>query len=236
MKMRNAWCRLLISILLAAICQAQGKPVNNDSDWWSILKEDSHGPQIKPNNSPLDERSSQILGVTLGEKQFEEVGAKLGKATEIGRGDGATGRHQVCYESAQGLDKIHLVFGFGEVEETFYLFAGGPEWNGSDLCVKSSLITERVATASGLKLGLTRRQTEAILDSPDHVDGDRLFYSREIQKKTSPAEFDQMRTEYPQKLSDKDAHEKFDYYDMTMYVEAHFGNSKLDYLAVSRAE
>jgi hypothetical protein len=74
------------------------------------------------------------------------------------------------------------------------------------------------------------------LGSPDHVDGDRLFYSREIQKKTSPAEFDQMRREYPQKLSDKEAHEKFDYYDTTIYVEAHFGNSKLDYLAVSRAE
>jgi hypothetical protein len=234
--MRNAWGTLLISILLVAGCHAQATRVNDNSDWWSILKEDPHGPQIKPNDRPLDERSFQILGVSLSEKQFEQAEAKLGKAAEIGRGDAATGRHQVCYKSAQGLDTIYLIFEFGEVEETFYLFVGGPTWNGSDLCVKSSFITKRVGTASGLKLGITRAQAEAILGSPDHVDGDRLFYSREMQKKTSPTEFDQMRKEYPEKLSDKEAHEKFDYYDVIMYVEAGFGNSKLDYLAVSRAE
>ena len=234
--MRNAWGTLLMSVLLVGVCHAQGTRVNDNSDWWSILKEDPHGPQIKPNNKPLNEGSFRILGVTLSEKQFEVAAARLGKAGEVGRGDAATGRHQVCYESAPEVDKIYLIFEFGEVEETFYLFADGPKWNGSDLCVKSSLITKRVATASGLKLGLTRRQVEAILGPPDHVDNDRLFYSREIQKKTSPAEFDRTRKEYPEKLSDKEAHEKFDYFDMTMYVEAHFGNSKLDYLAVSRAQ
>jgi hypothetical protein len=45
-----------------------------------------------------------------------------------------------------------------------------------------------------------------------------------------------MRKDYPRRLDDKEAHEMFDFYDVGIYIEARFLNSKLTYLAVSRTE
>jgi len=45
-----------------------------------------------------------------------------------------------------------------------------------------------------------------------------------------------MRKEYPESLSDKAAHEKFDSYTEEYYIEIRLVDSRLNYLAVSRTE
>jgi len=225
----------LILILISTVVNAQSVRFNDDSDWWSILREDN-GFEVKPKPTALDDLSFQIAGVSLGEKQFQQLASKFGKTTEIERGDAATGRNQVCYQSAKDGKTIHLIFEFGEVEEIFYLFAGGEEWKGSDLCAKSKLVSPSLSTASGLRLGLTKSQVEAILGPPDFVSGERIVYFREVKKKTTAIEFEQMRKDYPRVLSDQEAHAKFDFFDVDMYVVAKFVNAKLNYLAVSRTE
>ena len=189
---------------MASFCQSQTIRLNDNSDWWSILKDEDHAPGLKPNASLLSEGNFQVLGVTLGEKQFEEASAKLGKASEVERGDAATGRHQICYQSAHKNDHTYLIFELGEVAENFYLFSGEQPWSGSNLCVQSKLVSRHLATASGLKLGITRAELEKTLGAPDRMDRKQLFYWRQG--------------------------------DVGTYLEAHFQNGKLKYLAVSKVE
>ena len=226
---------LLILTLIATVANGQPTRIEDDSDWWSIQREDN-GPEVEPKHKSISALNFQIAGVSLGEKQFEQAVAKLGKTEEIERGDASTGRHQVCYQSAKDGEKLHLIFEFGEVEETFYLFADGKDWEGSDRCARSKLVTASLRTASGLRLGLTRSQVETILGPPDFVSGERIVYSREVRRKTTPREFEQMRKDYPRVLRDEEAHAQFDFFDVGMYIEAKFVNSKLNYLAVSREE
>lgn len=225
---------LLLCALPSLLTQAQSTRLNDHSDWWSILNEDSRGPNVKRNSKPIDDANFQIAGVAISDKQFGQAATKLGKAKEVERGDASTGRHQVCYQSAAGFEKVHLIFEFGEVEGTFYLFAGGQDWKGSELCVKSRTVSTSLGTSSGVKLGLGRPDVEAILGPPDVVKNDRIFYSREVRRRTTPEEFEEMRKDYPAKLTDEEAHKKFDFYDVDEYIEAWFVNSKLTYLAVSR--
>ncbi|MFZ3201701.1 MAG: hypothetical protein WA175_11200, partial [Candidatus Acidiferrales bacterium] len=58
-------------------------------------------------------------------------------------------------------------------------------------------------------------------------------YVREVRQKTTSTQFEQLRREYPQPLSDSEAHEKFDFYSSQIYIEARFGKDGLNYLAVS---
>ena len=131
---------------------------------------------------------------------------------------------------------VHLVFEFGEDESLFYIFAGGRDWKGSNYCVRSTQVSGNLSTASGLRLGLAPQQLEDILGHPDATVGDTLFYFRQVHKKSTPAEFEEQRKEYPEKLSDALAHEKFDFHTVEQYIVAKFANSKLYYLAVQTDE
>lgn len=60
-----------------------------------------------------------------------------------------------------------------------------------------------------------------------------IFYEREVRKRTTQKEFEEVRNQYPAKLTDQEAHQKFDFYDLGVYIEIRFESSKLSYLAVS---
>jgi hypothetical protein len=53
---------------------------------------------------------------------------------------------------------------------------------------------------------------------------------REFQRKATKEEFERSRREYPAALSDKLAHEKFDFLPVTIHLEARFKNLELNYL------
>lgn len=200
---------VLAFVLLPIVCHAQKVRLNDNSDWWSILKNEDQTSGLKPGDKLLDDRNFRILGVAAGENQFEQAFAKLGKATEIDRGDAASARHQVCYQSASKGDTTYLVFELGEVAQNFYIFSGVRNWSGSDLCRHSKLVFRHIATPSGLKLGIDRRELEEILGKPDRVEADEAFYWRQGTVNA---------------------------YDVSTYVEAHFQNDKLEYLALSKVE
>ncbi len=221
--------------LTSLLLNAQTVRIKDNSDWWSLLNEKFDVPQLKVGNQDIKTDNFQIAGITL-DTQFNQIVAKLGKAVEVERGDASTGRHQLCYTSADSPGKMHLVFEFGEVESIFYLFSGGADWKGSGLCAKTKQVSMSSRTASGLRLGLTETQVVAILGKPDMAEPNRLLYSREIEHKTTPEEFQHLRKDYPESLTDQEAHEKFDSYDVQIYIEARFSHSKLSYLAVSNTE
>jgi len=228
------WRILLFPLILSSLSFAQiGTYLTDNSDWWSFVRVDSYGIKVKPGNTELEKKHFGIGGSTLG-SSFETLMAKFGKAAIVSRGDAASGRQQICYEASKHNSKQHLVFEFGEVEETFYLFQDGPAWTGQELCTKIS--STHWVTPSGLKLGITRSQVEKILGPPDATNGDRIVYVRETKRKTSPEEFARLRKDYPRELTDKKAHEWFDFVDLSTFIDARFSHSKLIYLAVSKTE
>jgi hypothetical protein len=226
-------CLVVVSCTLALFSAlAYTQRLNDSSDWWSINREDPRTPNVRPSNHELQSGNFSLAGVTLGQGGVEAITARLGQAPEIQRGDASTGRSQLCYNSAAN-SAVHVVFEFGEDESVFYLFSGGAPWKGSKYCVQSKRVSKKLSTASGLKLGLTRSEAEAILGRPDATSPDEIVYSRQFEQKSTPQEFEVFRRDYPQKLSDEEAHKKFDSYPVEQYVLARFSDSKLLYLAVA---
>lgn len=228
---------LLLASLPLALANSGNQRVRlrDRTDWWSISNENFHRTG-KPGSGELDERNFEIDGISLGRDQFEAAAARLGRATIVERGDASTGRQQICYAVRKSGRESYLVLEFGEDESAFYLFADGSGWDGRHFCANSRRISSPPSTASGLRLGLTPSQVKSILGEADSTNAGRLVYWREIKKRTTPEEFARMRRDYPEKLSDTVAHQKFDLYSVDVYIEARFGTSGLSYLAVSKSD
>lgn len=226
---------ILLVLILAASYPLNGQTarLEDNSDWWSYVGENFGAPQIKAKNRAIGSKSLLIAGIKLG-SPFKQITAKMGPATQVERGEAATSRDQLCYTSADNPGRVHLIFEFGEVESVFYLFTGGADWKGSELCAKSKQVSMNAKTASGLRLGLTKSQVESILGKADWDQGNRLVYSREVRRKTTAKELQHFRN--PESLSDQELHETFDFYTVDVYIEARFFDSKLIYLAVSNTE
>lgn len=139
---------------------------------------------------------------------FSHAAAKLGEATDTERGDASTGRHQVCYVSALGGEKIYLIFEMGEVDFNFYLFTGGPSWHGIDFCVPSGMVSRSTSSASGLHLGITPAQAIAILGQPSGRSPNELFYTLHKRKKLSPEDLKTLRQHHAE-LSDREFAEEY---------------------------
>lgn len=227
--------RLVVSLLfafLALSAAAQKSRLNDSSDWWSINRQDFRVAPKKSGDQGLQSSNFSVAGVDIGRGGVEAFTAKFGPATEVERGDASTGRSQWCYVSATS-PSVHAIFEFGEDESLFYLFSDGEDWKGSKYCVKSKQVSFASSTTSGLRLGLTRAQVEAILGHPDVVTANELVYSREFRKRSSSEQFDTLRKDYPARMGDEEAHKRFDFYPVEQYILARFAGSKLVYLAVS---
>ncbi len=234
-------------LVLSTVCLLLGFPASgrrqygntvhlyDNSDWWSINRGTDSGEDLPVQKGELLPGTLRILGITLDENVFAQTEPKLGKAALIERGDASTGRQQACYKSAGTPADVYLVFERAEIGATFYLFVGGPTWEGADRCVESKAISNRLATASGVRLGMTPSQLVAILGKPTKRDGNRLVYSFLTRKKTDPKDLTEARRHNPG-MSEKDFHANYDYYDLGTGVDATFTNSKLTYLAVSKVE
>ncbi len=175
--MRSAMCLCI----LIGCALAQRTPVRMDSsDWWSYTRQEGlpiHQPRqpIEFQSRKLAETSFQVAGITLGKKRdFSAVRSKFGEATEVERGDAASGRNQICYVSSTG--NVHLIFELGEVDSVVYLFEDGPKWNGSELCAGSAAVSGETSTASGLRLGLEPEQVKRILGHASIVTPRKLVY------------------------------------------------------------
>jgi hypothetical protein len=216
--------------------------LHDNSDWWSILGQDDSDSEA---HIPMQERelapsNFSILGISLRSRSvLDDAAAKIGKVQVVNRGDASSGRSQACYvsspENDEKAEKLHLIFERGEIDDTFYLFAGGPDWYGSDRCLPSPLISRRLSSAAGLRLRQTPTQVIAILGKPTVRRAKELIYFVHARNRTSPADLEKMRQANPG-LNDEDFHKNWDFYDLTTYIDAKFTNSKLTFLSVSMSE
>lgn len=231
-------CSLLVLPISGQVTTGQSATtfrLDDSSDWWSANRSPDADADVDVQKRELPSSNFRVLGVELGEGMFDHAAAKLGKATIVERGDASTGRSQVCYVSTQPGEKVYLIFEQGEVDYSFYLFTGGPSWDGSDWCVHSGLVSHRLATESGLRLGLTPSQAIAILGRPSSRRANELLYSFSLRKKNSPTELRRLRQQHPE-LSDKDFEEDYGGYDLWVSVRLEFVGSKLSYLGILKSE
>jgi hypothetical protein len=232
------WIAFLLSGITAQVIRRGSDSfarIDDDSDWWSIIRANSEHFHLKPQNLDTDTSNFQIDGVAVGDDELPKIVMKLGKAITVSRGDAATARSQICYLSADESEKVHLIFESGEVQYAFYLFADGPGWTGGDLCVKSQSVTTSLRAASGLRLGLTPSQVESILGKPTVRKNDKLAYFRQFRKRNSIRDLQRLRQAHSD-LNEKEFQENYDFYYLTVYIEARFSGSKLSYLGLSMSE
>lgn len=234
-----AYWALLTFPLHAFRQQTEHYTRGDDSDWWSSVAAfndiDLSAPRTHTQYRELAASTLSIAGIKLGFGEIAEAQAKFGKATVVSRGDAATGRAQACYLTADL--STHLVFeeegeGFGT---SFYLFQGGPGWNGSELCRTTSLDRQEIKTADGLELGLDKNKVKAILGRPSTASLEELTYVFEAKKATPVGGLEKLRRQHPD-LSDKDFRDSFSSYNVDSLVVAKFEKSKLTYLAVTESE
>src|SRR5882762_10283994 len=156
----------LTMVLLVLRVKAQDHPTrsgyaSDNSDWWSFTGApyDSEIPEQHREPSP---ENFQVLEIELGDDVLARAASKLGKTSVVERGGGALARAQACYVSTEGEGRTHVAFEKGEVNAVFYLFEGGKDWKGSDLCSLSPLVTKNLRTASGIGLGQSPAEVQAI--------------------------------------------------------------------------
>jgi hypothetical protein len=201
---------LVVAVLLSsalAFGQNQTVHLSDKSDWWSLLRTPSHNPQLKPASAELDPSNFAVAGVNLTSSPFTEAIERLGYTQKVSRGDASTARRQLCY-SSPGKPPSFLVFESAEISEGFYLFSSKKDWKGRKRCTAANS-TEAWKTDSGLRLGFTPAQLQTILGKPDDAHDNRFLYLRQFKQNGA---------------------------DVTLYIEARFADSRLNYLAVSRAD
>ncbi len=228
---------LLIFLTTASISFSQSnfdRKADYDSDWWSIIRENSNPENLKPEQKDTAGSNFKIVGVTLGSDDLDAIQKKLGTADVRGRGDAATGRQQICYVAGDG--KTYLTFETGEVESAFYLFNRGHKWDGMEACANARIGAVAWKTMSGLHLGLDPTQVQAILGKPTaFLKNGTWIYFRQVEKRTSTPDLLRFRKTYPN-LSDKEFHENYDFYYLTVDIRAKFKSRHLVYLGVCKSE
>lgn len=189
------------------MCFGQSQTIHSDnSDWWSLLRSRSHEQPAKPGPGELELGNFVVAGVSLHDSPQSGAIERLGATPKIARGDGSSARRQLCYE-AEGKPPSFLIFESAEVSEGFYLFSSKKSWKGRKRCTPARPTNWK--TDTGLRLGLTPAQVQTILGKADEVRDTRWLYLRQFKQNKA---------------------------DVTLFIEARFANSKLNYLAASRAD
>lgn len=235
---------LIAVVIVVAICYPQSACPNQDrarvrltenSDWWSGLRNIEDEYSGKPQEREVPASNFKVAGIQLGQEFFEQAIKSLGRTTIVVRGDAAGGREQACFVSGERNPKTHLIFEQGEVNYSFYLFAGGKTWTGEEHCLSSAKVSSSLSTVCGLRLGLSPKQVIAILGTPSEQRKDELTYSLHISKKYTEEELRAVRKNHPG-VSEEELRKVYGYYDWSAGFDCKFENSKLTYLAVSLAE
>jgi hypothetical protein len=204
---------------------------------------DERGKRFRVQHCEVAGNNFQIAGVDLtADEDFQTQVAKVfGKVTTVWSGDGAESDNESCYQTANASDTTHIIFGQGEVDQSFILSSDGSAWKWKTPCKRSTKITRSLATASGLHLGQTQEQLIAILGLPTRRSQnvkngrDDLEYSLEAHKRMSAKELAPLLQNELKEYSKQELREWINKhgYDLEVYIHAKFMNDSLIYLEVS---
>jgi hypothetical protein len=174
---------VLALTLIASTSLGTTISVFDNSDWWSLLRETKPGACLTPSKKKPDGANFVIAGVDFRNGDaIDDAERKIAKPWAISsRGDASTSRDQICFKSANEAGRFKLIFERGEIASAAYLIDGGPDWSESYKCVASGRVSEKLATASGLHLGMTAAEVEKILGKPCIESSDSIEYAFDYQ-------------------------------------------------------
>lgn len=119
-----------------------------------------------------------VAGIILGVSTDKDVERVLGPAPAVDTPDHEGARR--CYLSAAGDGTLLEFESWVGTVIQFRLDSRSNVAEGT--CVKSPLVSSKLATRTGLKLGLHRKQVLAILGQPTAVKGSRLEYEQSFDR------------------------------------------------------
>ncbi len=156
----------------------------------------------------FDERHDRFLGfgsngdqaLTVDESVHQDVTATLGKAKRLNLG--GYEERMLCYASTRPGDDTVVLFTLSKCPENctrvmeIQVRAKKREVRVLDKCAATPGVHAGIATQSGLKLGLTRAEVQAILGPPQATRGDTWLYAASVSVAFSKEEA--TRRGYPQ--------------------------------------
>jgi hypothetical protein len=95
-------------------------------------------------------------------------------------------------------------------------------------------ISGELATTSGLHLGQSPLEVQAILGKPDFASPDKLIYSRYVIKETPQEELEKIKAH--SSMSAKQVEGVYGHFGLSIYIEARFAEDRLSYVAISNSE
>ncbi len=254
MPRRNHQCRKAATLFLCLLTPVsvvrlygQDKPQVAPPAKSDSYATNEHGGKIRIQHREVAGANFQIAGVDLTARGdfFTRVFGVLGKVTTVWSGDGADSNHEACYRPVEENDRTHLIFGEGEVDESFTLSSDGSSWKWKTPCKRSSRITRSLASASGLRLGQTQEQVIAILGLPTSRSRnlqngrDELVYELESKRDMSSRELAPILEDELKRHPNLDQRafiKNYGFYSIEVSIHAKFVNVALTNLTVSWSE
>jgi hypothetical protein len=168
-----------------------------------------------------------MLGMTLGVNTMSDARDIIGPAV-VTMGEYRHEPYSMCCKSADPADATVLTiqtdyFGDWERLTRFEISSSGQSGN----CAASALVSLGIATQSGLRLGMSRPEVEAIMGKPGVVRGDISKYMYIVEKELTSEKRERV--------------EEFgivtvDYDVVTTIIEAEFSDGRLIRLRISWTE
>ena len=127
--------------------------------------------------SILTEGDTTLLGFSIGKTSLMQVSAALGKAEEMPRKEQDARR--ICYMSISG--RVRVIFEAGPMGgwqdiTAFTISTGTADSDHLKRCVKTAKVSENIATASGLRLGMSRKEIKKRFGDPASESIDHLRF------------------------------------------------------------
>jgi len=127
----------------------------------------------------IDPRHYEILGLTLFKDEMKDVDRKLGSAVEF-RPPGSDFAER-CYAST-GRDGTLLVLqNWAGTLVGFRIYHDSPTDN--EKCIRTSAVSAQIATAGGLRLGLTEADVLKLLGKPTKTTSDSFTYHEDAKSR-----------------------------------------------------
>jgi hypothetical protein len=222
---------VILALTLVAFTIGFGSSLSRgDDDWWSLLKDVKPFACQTPSREKPNGANFVIAGVNLRDGQpIDDAEKKIAKPWAISsRGDAGSSRDQICFKSASERGRFKLIFEQGEIASVAYLIDGGPDWTDSYKCVVSQKVSEKLATASGLHLGMTAAEVEKILGKPCAESNDSVEYFFDYQYLLPLDERQRLKGK-----GDLSADEPVDWFSN---MQIKFRGAKACYIAISTGE
>ena len=170
------------------------------------------------------ESNYTIMGLTIGECSRHDVLSKLGPTLRISDGKSPDLGH-LCYQSDR--DETLIVFSFKANQcIRFQMIARKDQFYKWHFCAVSPLVAERIATESGITLGMQKSRLIKILGNPKKESEAMLFF--EFKKKKLKA-----KEELNKKFRYGEDRTKESSRIESIYFEARLVDSKLRLFTIS---